>query len=289
MKRKVCKVNLNSSDTSVRNNQKRIIGDRSPRKKGKQSDSLNAEAILISSLSAKNIKSNHGIERLKNCFYDVSCIELARGMLGKILVRRLNDGTILKGRIVETECYLGGEDKASHSYSGRITERSKPMYMKPGTTYVYLTYGMYHCFNISSKGPGAAVLLRALEPLEGLEYMKQERQKQKKSVNTKAKDLKSQELCNGPAKLCISFNITKEICNERDLTVWDGMWIEDDETAQDSLNPCQIVTSHRIGIDSVGIEWASKPLRFYILGNTSVSKRDKTKEREVLEMSKYFS
>ncbi|KAJ9581250.1 hypothetical protein L9F63_023576 [Diploptera punctata] len=160
------------------------------------------------------------------------------------------------------------------------------MYMKPGTLYVYLTYGMYHCFNISSQGPGAAVLLRALEPLEGTEYMKQERKKHKKSEISKAKDLKTQELCNGPAKLCISFNITKEICSEQDLTVWDGMWIEEDEV---SVNPCNIVTSHRIGIDSVGIEWASKPLRFYILGNTSVSKRDKVKEKDILEISKHFT
>ena len=142
--------------------------------------------------------------------------------------------------------------------------------------------------NVFISGPGAVVLLRALEPLEGLEYMKQERGKQKKCTPTKVKNLKSHELCNGPGKLCISLNITKETCNEQDLTVWDGMWIED-EMVQSFQNPCQIVTSHRIGIDSVGIEWASKPLRFYILGNTSVSKRDKTKEQEILEMSKYFS
>lgn len=71
---------------------------------------------------------------------------------GKILVRRLENGTLLKGRIVETESYLGGEDKASQTYMNKITPRNSPMYMPPGTIYVYLTYGMYHCFNISSRG-----------------------------------------------------------------------------------------------------------------------------------------
>lgn len=94
----------------------------------------------------------HSDVRLGDSFFNVPCEELAKRLLGKVLVRRLDDGTILKGRIVETESYLGGEDKASHSYKGRVTERNKPMYMNPGTAYVYLTYGMYHCFNISSQG-----------------------------------------------------------------------------------------------------------------------------------------
>jgi DNA-3-methyladenine glycosylase len=112
---------------------------------------LDVDNILQSSCS-DNRKPVYGLSRLKDSFYNVPCEYLAKGLLGKVLVRRLNDGTLIKGRIVETECYLGGEDKASHSYNGKITERSKPMYMKPGTTYVYITYGMYHCFNISSQG-----------------------------------------------------------------------------------------------------------------------------------------
>lgn len=73
-------------------------------------------------------------------------------ILGKVLVRRLENGTILKGRIVETEGYLGAVDKASHSYQNKVTPRNVPMYMSPGTIYVYMTYGMYYCFNISSQG-----------------------------------------------------------------------------------------------------------------------------------------
>lgn len=72
--------------------------------------------------------------------------------LGKILVRCLDNGTVLKGRIVETESYLGTVDKASHTYQNKVTPRNMPMYMPPGTIYVYMTYGMYHCFNISSQG-----------------------------------------------------------------------------------------------------------------------------------------
>lgn len=71
---------------------------------------------------------------------------------GKILVRKLENGTILKGRIVETESYLGAVDKASHTYQYRVSARNLPMYMPPGTIYVYFTYGMYHCFNLSSQG-----------------------------------------------------------------------------------------------------------------------------------------
>lgn len=91
-------------------------------------------------------------KRLDAQFYDQPCEELAKSLLGKILVRRLDDNTVVKGRIVETECYLGGQDAASHSFNGKLTTRNEPMFMKPGTAYVYMTYGMYYCFNISSKG-----------------------------------------------------------------------------------------------------------------------------------------
>ncbi|XP_076620671.1 uncharacterized protein LOC143341607 isoform X2 [Colletes latitarsis] len=95
----------------------------------------------------KEICSN----RLPLSFFDSPCEELAQNLLGKVLVRHLENGTILKGRIVETEGYLGVIDKASHTYQNKITPRNIPMYMSPGTIYVYMTYGMYHCFNISSQ------------------------------------------------------------------------------------------------------------------------------------------
>jgi DNA-3-methyladenine glycosylase len=137
-------------------------------------------------------------------------------------------------------------------------------------------------------GAGAAVLLRAIEPLQGFEFMHLERGKGKKNTS-KCKELKAHDLCSGPAKLCMSFSITKSSCNEQDLTAWDGMWVEEDESNQKPMDPCHIVISHRIGIDSVGTEWASKPLRFYLLGNSSVSRRDKAREKELWETIKHFS
>lgn len=95
----------------------------------------------------KELSSN----RLPYSFFDSPCEELAQNLLGKVLVRCLENGTILKGRIVETESYLGTIDKASHTYQNKVTPRNIPMYMPPGTIYVYMTYGMYHCFNISSQ------------------------------------------------------------------------------------------------------------------------------------------
>lgn len=134
-------------------------------------------------------------------------------------------------------------------------------------------------------GEGTAVLLRALEPLEGIDHMQKHRtgfrkgKKEQTNVTKPQKLLPVHELCNGPAKLCISFNITKE-CNKEDLTVCDRMWIE--KGPEDVLDH-HIVESKRIGIDSVGEEWASKLLRFYILGNRHVSKRDKVREAVSLQ------
>jgi DNA-3-methyladenine glycosylase len=115
--------------------------------------------------------------------------------------------------------------------------------------------------------------------VEGLEFMHLERQKGKKS--TSAKELKAHELCNGPAKLCMSFSITKSSCNEQDLTAWDGMWVEEDRSNQKLSDPYHTVISHRIGIDSVGAQWASKPFRFYLLGNSCVSRRDEASEKKI--------
>ncbi|XP_034242323.1 DNA-3-methyladenine glycosylase-like isoform X1 [Thrips palmi] len=236
-----------------------------------------------------------GQECLKDSFYDVPCEQLATALLGKVLVRRLENGQILKGRIVETECYLGGEDKASHSYRGKMTERNAPMFMKPGTAYVYFTYGMYHCFNISSQGAGAAVLVRAVEPLEGVDAMAELRArgaKKKKAAKDKPppKGLKPHELCSGPSKLCIAFDIDKDSCNKRDLTSWPGLCVcqgggahrqDDQDRVGDHGQDAAVVVTKRVGIDSAGRDWADKPLRFYLMGNPAVSKRDRAKEKEL--------
>lgn len=106
----------------------------------------------VQETSTVKTRSDGGLNRLKEDFYNQPCVNLAKRLLGKTLVRILNDGTVLKGLIVETESYLGEKDKASHSFGNKVTDRNEPMYMYPGTSYVYLTYGMYHMLNISSKG-----------------------------------------------------------------------------------------------------------------------------------------
>ena len=106
-------------------------------------------------------------KNLGRLFYIRPCEELAQKLLGKLLYRILDNGEVLCGRIVETEAYLGVVDKACHAYGGKKTERCEPLYMAPGTAYVYFIYGIYHCLNISSQEPGACVLIRALEPLQG--------------------------------------------------------------------------------------------------------------------------
>ena len=90
--------------------------------------------------------------RLQRDFYEKSCVDLSKALLGKVLVHQLEDGTRLSGTIVETEAYLGAEDKAAHSYGGKKTARNAAMFMCPGTSYVYHIYGTYTCINVSSQG-----------------------------------------------------------------------------------------------------------------------------------------
>ena len=167
------------------------------------------------------------------------------------------------GRIVETEAYLGGEDKASHSYRGRRTSRNEAMYMPPGTAYVYTIYGMHSCFNISSCGEGAAVLVRALEPLWGIADMRTAR---------KASTKGTKNLCNGPAKLCQALGIDKSF-NQLNMTSSSSrVWVESLKPESGTEN-YEVVETTRIGIDYAGEEWAKKLLRFYIKDSPFVSKK----------------
>ena len=117
----------------------------------KLNDNLNADQDLQSLINSNRIEIC-SLNRLKDSFYNATCEDLAKRLLGKILVRRIIDGTVLKSLAVETECYPGDEDKASCTYNGRITVTIKAVNMKPGRAFVYVTYGMYHCINISSEG-----------------------------------------------------------------------------------------------------------------------------------------
>ncbi|XP_067124331.1 uncharacterized protein [Centruroides vittatus] len=216
-----------------------------------------------------SIQLENNASRLKDSFYNIPCEDLAKKLLGKVICRKLDTGEVLKGKIVETESYVGVEDKSCHSYKGKKTQRNEAMFMKPGTAYVYTIYGMYYCLNISSDGEGAAVLIRSLEPLWGLETMRAYRTKRRPN----RKELKDKELCNGPSKLCMALDVTK-LLNKDDMTVSDRLWVEDCEDVGDE----DIVRSKRIGIDSAGEEWANKLLRFYVRNNIYVSVKDKKAE-----------
>ncbi|KAJ8957523.1 hypothetical protein NQ318_020561 [Aromia moschata] len=155
------------------------------------------------------------------------------------------------------------------------TAGNEPLYMPVGMCFIYMTYGMYHCFNISSREPGAGVLLRALEPIFGFDTMEKFRVAKLKSGK---KQLQPSKFCDGPSKLCIAMDITKDKLNKVDISDPENnlMWLEDDPEFENEK--FRIVHCPRIGIASAGKLWANKPLRFYILNNDSVSKRDEVAE-----------
>ena len=181
---------------------------------------------------------------------------IARQLLGKLLVVPAPDGTRVSGLIVETEAYQGPKDKASHAYGDRRTKRTETMYGVGGTAYVYFVYGMYHQFNVVTNVESVphAVLVRALEPVEGLDWMRQRRP-----------DKDDQSLTDGPGKLCIAMGIDRTY-NRADL-MGSQIWIE--EGAVITRN--RIASGQRIGIDYAG-EYAGKPWRFWIRNNPYVSR-----------------
>lgn len=182
-------------------------------------------------------------------FLNNSAYEVAPRLLGCILEREI-DGKVIRARIVETEAY-DETDAASHSFNG-MTPRSEVMFGPAGHLYVYFTYGMHYCCNIvvGEEGTGAAVLIRAVEPIEGVELMEKLRGKC------------GLDLTNGPAKLCQALGIDKRL-NGHDLTKSPLKLIITPQTKQDT-----IAVTTRIGIKQA----TEKPWRFYITGNPCVSK-----------------
>jgi len=166
------------------------------------------------------------MQKLSRKFFDRCAVEVAKDLLGKVLV--VGD---CSGRINEVEAYKGSEDPASHAYLG-ITERNKPMFGKSGHFYVYFTYGMYHCLNIVTeidKSP-SAVLIRSIIPLSGIDIMQKRRGK-------------DNNLTNGPGKLCIALDINKKKHNNLDICKNNDCYIYDD-----GFLPKHIKSSSRIGI-----------------------------------------
>ncbi len=187
-------------------------------------------------------------------FYGRDTIEVAKDILGKVLVRETPAGRMAV-KIVETEAYVGPHDKACHASKG-MTDRNRVMFGEPGHAYVYFIYGMYHCLNLVTERDGypAAVLIRAGEPLEGEAWMRELRKKASSR----------EELTSGPGKLCMALAIDRAL-NGADLCQKGPLYVEDGEPGSHEVVSCK-----RIGVDYAA-EYRDKPWRFYIKNSPFVS------------------
>jgi len=196
---------------------------------------------------------------LARAFYRRDAVSVARALLGKRLVSR-RGGIETAGIIVETEAYLGVEDRAAHTFGGRRTQRNRSMWGEAGHAYVYFVYGMHHCFNVVAGriGEPVAVLVRALEPIAGIEAMQRRRPAARRP----------QQLCSGPARLCAALAIDRQ-ADGVDLV--DGADLRIVGAGHARLPASAIGCGPRIGVDYAGT-WAQAPLRFWIVGNPNVSR-----------------
>jgi len=201
------------------------------------------------------------MRRLPREFYlREDTIEVAKDLLGKLLVVPDQEGKRVSGMIVELEAYLGVEDKAAHSFGGRRTARNEVTFGIGGHAYVFFIYGMYYQLNFVT-GPADhphVVLIRAVEPVEGIGRMRERRG-----------SMKDKNLTSGPGKLCIALGIDRAQ-NGADLT-GNTIWVEE----QRSFVEDQIASGKRIGIDYAA-EDAEKPWRFWVKGNEFVSRTPKS-------------
>jgi DNA-3-methyladenine glycosylase len=199
----------------------------------------------------------------KEGFYNRDPRRVARALLGKLLIRKL-PGRVLAGRIVETEAYLGEDDAAAHSAAGR-TPRNSVLFGPPGYAYVYFIYGNYYCLNVSCLPDGVpgGVLFRALEPVAGVEQMREAR-----GIDLVSDvDLKNvsilRKISSGPGRLSEAMDITRERDNGKSL-----MSAKSDlHIADDGYRVRRITVTPRIGI----VKSAAHPLRFFIAGSPFVS------------------
>jgi len=183
--------------------------------------------------------------------------DLAARLLGCTLTRTLPIGQRLSGIITETEAYPGPEDLASHAAGGRRTARNESMWAQPGTAYVYFTYGMHHCLNVScyQKDHPAAVLIRAIEPTEGIDTMRANRA----GTKPRKRPLRDRDLTNGPGKLCQALGIDlaldgADLLQSPQLSIYERV---------ETIEPARIRATPRIGLGEVGA-WKEKHLRFVL-------------------------
>ena len=195
-------------------------------------------------------------------FYAGDTVETAQKLLGKYLVRRLDSGELLVGRIMETEAYVGRCYKACHAYGYKKTARTATLFSPPGTAYIYLIYGMYHCLNFVTEPEGepAAVLLRSLEPIAGEDTMYRLRYGDKPRTSYRRKNF-----LNGPGKVCKALFLTRD-CNGMDLT-GNTLFLCDD--LKDVGLPCRTFGRERVCAGPrIGIDYAEEarlfPWRFWL-------------------------
>ena len=203
-------------------------------------------------------------KRLTRRFSDRPTLEVAPDLIGKCLVHRVR-GELLVGRIVEAEAYLDHPDAASHA-SRKNPTRARIMFGRPGHVYVYMIYGMYYCLNLvtESDGTADAVLVRAVEPVEGIETMRRLR----------GREMPDRNLTSGPGKLCQAMGVDMAL-NGIDLcgrgSAAGDMWLEDCGYA-----PARIRRGPRVGVEYAG-KWARKPWRFWEDAHPFVSKTPKAR------------
>lgn len=200
------------------------------------------------------------MSRLPREFFARDTLTAARELLGARLVRIL-DGQRLSGTIVECEAYIGQDDTACHASRGR-TARTEVMFGSPGLAYVYFTYGMHWMLNVvtEAKGFPAAVLLRAIQPLEGVETMRALR-------GAKGRPRGNRELTSGPARLTQALAIDKSF-NRADMTTGGQLWLE----AGDSVPDSKVERGPRIGVNYAAEKDRSAPWRFWVRDNPYVSR-----------------
>lgn len=199
------------------------------------------------------MKAQRRAATLPVSFFDRPADVVARELLGARVVSRIG-GVLTSARIVETEAYLGYRDPASHGYLHRRTDHNAALFGPPGSWYVYLSYGIHWCANLvcEAEGTASAVLLRALEPVAGVERMRERRSR-----------VDDRELCSGPGKLCQALGITRDL---------DGRMMPGAEVVvlpPVVALPFRVVTTPRIGITKAA-DW---PLRFVVEGSQHVSGR----------------
>lgn len=197
--------------------------------------------------------------KLPRTFFNRDTVQVARSLLGCTLAHVLEDGTRLSGRIIETEAYLPG-DQASHGYRGR-TNRNAAMFMQAGTAYVYFIYGMHFCFNVVTEGEDvpAAVLIRAVQPVEGIDVMRLNCLRQQNPRFSKNLGLSG--LTNGPGKLCKAFAIDRSLNGVDLCRRGSRLFIESSHATLTE----QIVATPRIGIS--GDEATKHALLRFMLSN----------------------